>query len=134
MSEWCGAEYINKSVVKIEGDKNLIHMDDGSSMEYDVAVVNVGSRTTGTFNVKGVKEHALKTRPINDLLPRINAREMELKTRGETPKVAVCGAGAAGAELAFAFKKRWDDMFDADVNVTLLSDESTIMARECASF
>ena len=134
VAEWCGAEYVNKSVAQIDADKNKIHLDDGSSLEYDVAIVNVGSRTQGTYNVKGVKDHCLKTRPINDLLPRIEATEMDLKTRGEAPKVAVCGAGAAGTELAFAFKKRWSDKFETDIDMTLLTDEATVMHNECLSF
>ena len=134
IAEWCGAEYVNKTVVKIDANKNKIHTDDGSIVDYDVAVVNVGSKTQGTFRVKGVNKHALKTRPINDLLPRIEAREMELKTQGVIPKVAVCGAGAAGTELAFAFKKRWDDLFETDIKVDLLAEDQTIMANECLSF
>ena len=64
----------------------------------------MGSKTRDTGNVKGVWEHALTTRPINDLLPKIEKKEQELKAKGITPVVAVCGSGAAGTELSFAFK------------------------------
>ncbi len=103
-------------------------------IDFDIAIVNVGSKTQGTFQVKGVNQHALKTRPINDLLPRIEAKEMELSTMGAEPSVIVCGAGAAGTELAFSFKKRWDNHFGIDTKVTLLSEDATILGNECASF
>jgi NADH dehydrogenase FAD-containing subunit len=41
--------------------------------------------------------------------------------------VAVCGAGAAGVELAFAFKRRWGDLFQTDIPITLISSDNDIM-------
>ena len=54
----------------------------------------------------------MTTRPINELLGKIQRKENELQERGIIPKVAVCGGGAAGVELAFAFKKRWSAAFN----------------------
>jgi NADH dehydrogenase FAD-containing subunit len=31
------------------------------------------------------------------------------------PIVVICGAGAAGTELSFAFKKRWSDLYQTDI-------------------
>ena len=36
------------------------------------------------------------------------------------PVVAVCGAGAAGTELSFAFKTRWSQYFGQDIKLTLI--------------
>jgi hypothetical protein len=33
----------------------------------------------------------------------------------------ICGGGAAGTELSFAFKKRWSEYFGQDIKVTLLA-------------
>lgn len=44
-----------------------------------------------------------------------------------TPEVVVCGAGAAGTELAFAFKQRWGDLFKKDIKVTLVANDDTIL-------
>lgn len=41
--------------------------------------------------------------------------------------MAVCGAGAAGTELAFAFKKRWSQVFGQEIQVTLISAHETVM-------
>jgi len=45
LAAWCNAEYINKKVVRVEANKNLIHLADDTSVSYDIAVINVGSRT-----------------------------------------------------------------------------------------
>lgn len=43
------------------------------------------------------------------------------------PTVVVCGAGAAGTELAFAFKARWFKVFGTEIEVTLVSAHSTVL-------
>ena len=111
LAEWCGAEYIQERVTRIEGNKNLIHLENGETVEYDVLAVNVGSKTKDTGNIKGVWEHALTTRPINHLIPKVISKEQELKEKGIIPTVVICGGGAAGTELSFAFKKRWSEFF-----------------------
>jgi NADH dehydrogenase FAD-containing subunit len=44
------------------------------------------------------------------------------------PVVAVCGAGAAGTELAFAYKVRWSTLFGQEITVKLLSSGHEILA------
>ncbi len=46
------------------------------------------------------------------------------------PRVAVCGAGAAGIELAFAFKSRWSNLFKQEIKVSLISSEDDILKTE----
>jgi len=104
LAKWCQAEWIDSKVTKIEGDANKIHCSNGQVIDYDVLAVNVGSKTKHTNNVKGVWEHALTTRPINDLLPKNEKIEQRFKDEGIVPTVAICGAGAAGTELSFSFK------------------------------
>ena len=111
LAVWSCAEYIEQAVERIDGDASKVYLVNGESVDYDVLALNVGSRTLGADEAPGVWEHSLTTRPINDLLPKINAKEQDLKERGIVPVVAVCGGGAAGTELSFAFKKRWSDYF-----------------------
>ena len=82
--------------------------------------MNVGSRTRAANKVKGVWEHSLTTRPINDLLPKIQVKEKAMKEAGTIPVVVVCGSGAAGTELSFAFKARWSKYFGEEIKVTLI--------------
>jgi NADH dehydrogenase FAD-containing subunit len=102
-------------------------MEDGSTLDYDVLSVNVGSKTRGTKTVPGIWEHSLTTRPINELLPKIHVREQQLKEAGIVPKVVVCGAGAAGVELAFGFKSRWSQVFGEEIHVTLVSADDVVL-------
>ena len=71
LAKWCKAGYVESRVTKIEGNANKIYLENGQTLEYDALAINVGSKTRDTKNVKGVWEHALTTRPINELLPKI---------------------------------------------------------------
>ena len=104
LAKWCNADYYEKQVSKVVGKENRIELTDGTSLDYDALILNIGSKTFGTKTIPGIWEHALTTRPINHLIPKIMTKENELKEQGVIPKVVVCGAGAAGTELAFAFK------------------------------
>ena len=75
LAKWCRAEYVEKRVAKIVGKESKILLEDGSEIQYDVLVVNVGSKTRGTEEVPGVLENSLTTRPINELLPKIELKE-----------------------------------------------------------
>ena len=54
-----------------------------------------------------MREYALTTRPIDELIPKIIKTENSLVERGIIPNVLVVGGGAAGVELSLGFKKRW---------------------------
>lgn len=90
-------------------------------------IVNVGSRTRGGYSIPGVYENSLSTRPINDCLGKIEKRENELLASNSFPSVVICGAGAAGTELAFGFKARWSKIFKEEIKVTVVSNSSTIL-------
>lgn len=113
-------------------DDNKIELDDGSIVEYDVLGINVGSKTRNTFTTPGVLEYSLTTRPINDLLGKIEKREKELLDNNITPKLVVCGAGCAGVELSFGFKNRWQEVFGKEIETTLLSGNDHILPGEKA--
>ena len=93
--------------------------------------MNIGSRTRGTFTIPGVKDIALSTRPINDILNKIEIKEQELLESKIIPRIAVCGAGAAGVELSFGFKSRWSKLFGQEIDVTLISQDETVLKNDC---
>lgn len=117
-------------MVRIEAKENKIYLDDGKVLEYDVLSLNIGSRTKDANNVKGVNEFALTTRPINYMLDKIIKKERELKDKNIIPTVVMCGAGAAGTELSFAFKTRWSSYFGTDIKVTLLASKDEPLHTE----
>ena len=61
------------------------------------------------------------------MLPKIEKKEQELLASGVIPRVVVCGAGAAGTELAFAFKVRWQKVFNCEIEVTLVCAHTTVL-------
>jgi NADH dehydrogenase FAD-containing subunit len=48
-------------------------------------------------------------------MPNIIAKEKFLLQHNIIPVVGVCGAGASGIELAFAFKNRWTKLFKRQI-------------------
>lgn len=73
----------------------------------------------------------MTTRPINELLQKVEKKEQQLIADNIIPEVVVCGAGAAGTELAFAYKARWSKLFGQEIKVTLLSNHDQILKGEC---
>lgn len=61
---------------------------------------------------------------------KIERKEQELREKGITPKVVVCGAGCAGVELSFGFKNRWEAYFGTTIDTTLLSAHESILFGE----
>jgi len=125
VTNWCNGQWIQKKVSKILASENKIITEDGTVIDYDVLAINVGSKTKDTLSAKGVWEHGLTTRPINDLLPKIEKKENELKAKNIVPKVVICGAGASGTELSMAFKARWSKFFGKDIEVILVGPYDT---------
>ena len=130
VAHWCNADYVEKAVHLIDADRNSIVFDDKTELKYDALGVNVGSRTRGAREVKGVDTYSLTTRPINDLLGKVERKEEQLIKDKITPTLAICGAGAAGIELSFAFKNRWSKLFNQEIKTTLICSEPDIMLHE----
>lgn len=79
LAAWCNAEFVEKRVARVSGDESKLYFDDGDTLDYDVLCLNVGSKTKDGHLVPGVYEHSLSTRPINELLGKIEQKEEELK-------------------------------------------------------
>jgi NADH dehydrogenase FAD-containing subunit len=127
LADWCEADYVEKRVERIDAKNNRLHFEGGGDIAYDVLGINVGSKTRGASQVEGALQHSLTTRPINDLLGKIERKEEYLVKNNITPTIAVCGSGAAGIELAFAFKNRWTRNFKKDIKTMLLCNQEDIM-------
>jgi selenide,water dikinase len=129
--KFVGARFVEQRVKRINATENKLELENGDSVEYDILAVNVGSRTKGGYDIPGVYEHSLTTRPINDLLGKIERKEQELIEGKITPRVVVCGAGCAGVELAFGFKARWEKVFNLDhVDVSLITNHDKVLPHE----
>ncbi len=95
----------------------------------------MGSRTRDANDIPGVWEYSLTTRPINELLGKIEAHEQKLLDKGVIPTLVVCGAGCAGIELSMSFKHRWMKVFkqediSLDINVEIVTDQDKVLPNE----
>ncbi|MFN2426939.1 MAG: FAD-dependent oxidoreductase [Candidatus Binatia bacterium] len=99
-----GARFVLGRARRIDPDRKILELEDGTTHGYDVASLDVGSSIRG-LDLPGVREHALATRPIGDFAAGLERHVDEL-TRDGPARVAVVGAGAAGVELAFTLHAR----------------------------
>lgn len=97
-----GARVIHGRASRVDTEAGVVHIDGRVPLRYDIASINIGSTVAG-LDTPGVREFALPTRPISQLVQRIDAR---LDALGPTPEVVVVGAGAGGVELAFCLEAR----------------------------
>jgi pyridine nucleotide-disulfide oxidoreductase family protein len=109
LAERAYVELEQGSVVRLDADKRLAFLKDGSSFAYDFASLNAGSVIDASL--PGA-EHALPVKPFEEFLARLRLAE----------RVAVVGAGAAGAELAMALRHR-------GAQVTLFSETPSLAPR-----
>jgi NADH dehydrogenase FAD-containing subunit len=99
-------EFEQGLVERFDADGRFAVLKDGRSLGYDFASLNVGSLVDASL--PGA-EHALAVKPFDEFIAKLRIAE----------RVAVAGAGAAGAELAMALRHR-------GAQVTLYSDKPTV--------
>jgi selenide, water dikinase len=113
-----GARAIVARAVGVDADERRIALEGRPPLRYDTASFDVGSTVTG-LDLPGVREHAVPTRPIADLVDRVDHLVASLRSRPR-PRVIVVGGGAGGVELAFALRARLEREGARDPSVTLL--------------
>lgn len=109
LAERAYVELEQARVARLDAAQRVAHLDNGRTMPYDVASLNMGSLVD--TSVPGA-EHALAVKPFDDFLSRLRIAE----------RVAVVGAGVAGAEVAMALRHR-------GAQVTLFSAEPALAPR-----
>jgi pyridine nucleotide-disulfide oxidoreductase family protein len=90
----------------LELDKGIARLKDGRAFGYDLVSLNAGSLVDASLPGAG---HALPVKPYDEFLAKLRIAE----------RVAVVGAGAAGAELAMALRHR-------GAQVTLYSEHPAV--------
>lgn len=93
-------------------------------LRYDLASFDIGAGVLGD-DLPGVREHALRTRPLARLVGELEAVDARLGALGRAPRIVVVGAGAAGVELACAFRAR---LRARSPELTLVDRGATLLA------
>jgi selenide,water dikinase len=99
------ARIVLGEAIRIDTDASVVHVKGEASVAYDVASLDVGSTVAG-MDLPGVREHAIPTRPIADLVERVDSIVRRATRERSERRVIVVGAGAGGVELAFCFEAR----------------------------
>jgi len=88
------AQFVAGRVSGLDTDAKRVVLDNGETLDYDVASLNLGSLPLGlradTVSVKPFERFIERWRAVLEAIPR--------------PRVAVVGAGAGGVEIAMAMK------------------------------
>jgi len=116
-----GVELLRARVSALDAARRRVTLDDGGTLEYDFASLNLGS-LPNTAPVAGSEVHALAAKPFEHFLEGWNALLARPPRPREAPlTVALVGAGAAGVELAMAIAHRLHTL-GREAAVTLYSD------------
>lgn len=102
-------EFVPGRVQRLDPGRRAVTLESGESSGYDLVSINAGSRVDASL--PGA-EHALPVKPYDAFLSRLHIAE----------RVAIVGAGAAGAEIAMALRYR-------GAQVTLYSENASISER-----
>jgi len=124
-----GARVILSSAVGIDAASKRIRLSDRPPLRYDVASFDVGSTIAG-LDFPGVRQHALPTRPIVELVERIDAvaARIESRSAGSPFRIVVVGGGAGGVELAFTLWHRVGAGRDRAVELRLVHGWPEVLA------
>jgi pyridine nucleotide-disulfide oxidoreductase family protein len=95
LAEAAYAEFIEGEVAKLDHERKVAALADGSELEYDLVSLNVGSLVERPFPGAGL---ALAAKPFDVFFEKLRTTKLN--------RVAIAGAGAAGAELAMALRYR----------------------------
>jgi len=113
-----GALWVGAKATGLDVSARRLHIESAPPISYDTVSFDVGSTVSGRDR-PGVKDHALPTRPIGDFVLGVGALIERARSRAGF-RLVVVGAGAAGVELAFAFRSRFERLGVRGVSVLLL--------------
>src|SRR6185436_4010978 len=121
-----GARTVVARATGVDAAERRILLDGRPPLAYDTASFYVGSPVSG-LDLPGVREHALPTRPIAELVAGAEDLIGALRGRGR-PRVIVVGAGAGGVELAFALHARLERESVNHGHIALLENGPAVLA------
>ncbi len=102
-----GARVVLSPALAVDPVSKRIEIEGRPSVPYDLASFDIGSTVLG-LELPGIREHAIPTRPIADLVARIEEgiEHLQSKRPGRPIRTVVVGGGAGGVELAFTLHHR----------------------------
>lgn len=105
LANFANARFINSTINSIDSENQLVHFNDRPSLSYDLLSVNTGI-TPDFTSIKGAQKYAVAVKPISHFLKCLPKLDGAIKSSSDS--IAIIGSGAAGIELAFAFRERYN--------------------------
>ena len=129
LAEWAGIDFCQDEVVDMDLENNLVYLRNSDRpIPFDVVSVDIGSASRRLYETPGARKYTIPTRPISDLVQRIDQAEQTLE---ETAHVVVVGGGAAGVELSMSIMGRWGTILaNGCLKVTLLDTGPRLLPNE----
>jgi NADH dehydrogenase FAD-containing subunit len=101
-----GASFVQGVVAKVDAEHNMVLLDSGDDVGYDVVSFNTGSEVP-MRGIEGFEEHIFPVKPIENL---IKARQTIRALLQQKPvELLVVGGGPAGLEIAGNLWRLGDD-------------------------
>jgi NADH dehydrogenase len=119
--------FVRGEVIDLDTGARVVELADGAEIEYDYAVVALGSRTA-FYGIPGLAEHAHTLKSLDDAeaIHEAVATAAADATSGDPARVVVGGAGLSGIQLAGEVAAYRDEE-TAPVDVTLVEAMASIM-------
>jgi selenide,water dikinase len=146
LAEWAGIDFVQGKVVGMslqDEEKKTVQVEVNAEnggvitkeVPFDVVSVDIGSTTRDFNRIPGASQYCISTRPISDLVVRIQKEEELLKERlkNNTFKAAhfvVVGGGPAGIELSLAIRARFNDILHSNLSITLIDSSDGLLLGE----
>lgn len=139
LAEWSKIEFVKDRVVDIDVDAKVVTTKGNLHIPFDALSIDIGSTSRGLTDVPGAREYTIPTRPISELVRRIEVETHVLKENSCNPggegqsmlDVVVVGGGAAGIELTMGVLGRWKPIVgESNISVTVLNSFDRIFPNE----
>ncbi len=111
LAQLAGVRVVIARATSVDTEKSLVIVEGRPPVHFDLLSIDIGSSVAG-LDLPGVAQHALASRPIANLVERVEA-ELEAAIAATAaaehqrpPELVVVGAGAGGVELAFTLHQR----------------------------
>lgn len=128
LCDWADIQFYHDEVVDVNLDERYVCLRHSKQrVPYDVVSVDIGSASRGLDETPGARENTIPTRPISDLVRRIDDAE---KCLGTEAHVVVIGGGAAGVELSMSMVGRWRPILGDKLRVTVLDGGDKLLPHE----
>jgi selenide,water dikinase len=106
LAKRAGAAFVVAPWEGVDTEAGRVHLRGRPPLGYDLLSLNLGA-TVASCELPGVREHALASRPIADLVEGVGEAIRRLRGSGRgAARVVVVGGGAGGVELACCVEAR----------------------------